>query len=76
MNENLKHVDIILPKKRKYYIETNESQYLHAHHEEGLHMMYDVLAEMYPEYVDDLKSVMNKRSGHRFNMLIMKKKLS
>ena len=75
LNEILKHVDIILPKKRKYYIETNESQYLHAHHEEGLYTMYDVLSKMYPEYVDDLKSVMNKRSGHRFNMLIMKKSL-
>lgn len=77
-NEAYKYLgkyDLILPKKRRYYIETNEQQYLHAHHKEGLEETYNVIKEFYPEYGNSLKKVMNSRSGHRFNMFIMKKDL-
>lgn len=64
---------IFLPKPRHYYIETNESQYLHAHHSEGLDNTIKVIKDDYPEYVDSWNTVMKRRSGHRFNMFIMKK---
>ncbi len=67
--------DLILPKKRHYYIETNKSQYLHAHHKEGLEETENVIKEFYPDYLSSFNSVMNKRSGHRFNMFVMKKTL-
>lgn len=67
--------DVILPKKRHYYIETNRSQYLHAHHKEGLDETENVIREFYPEYIKSFEKVMNKRGGHRFNMFIMKKNL-
>ena len=35
--------DILLPKKRHYWIETNKSQYLHAHHAEDLTVLEQVL---------------------------------
>lgn len=36
LNEILKKYDVVLPMPRHYYIETNYSQYVHAHHEEDL----------------------------------------
>lgn len=72
----LNDYDIILPKKRKYYIETNESQYLHAHNSIGLYEMYNVVKDLYPDYYEDLNKIMKKRSGHRFNMFIMKKEFA
>ncbi len=67
--------DIILPKKRHYLIETNKSQYLHAHHREGLEETEKVIKEFYPDYLNSFNYVMNKRSGHRFNMFVMEKSL-
>lgn len=64
--------EIILPKKRHYWIETNESQYIHAHNKADLLILEEVLNEKYPEYVDCYKDVMKRTYGHRFNMMIMK----
>ncbi len=69
----LKDYDVILPRKRYYYIETSYSQYVHAHHKEDLDLTEKILCEKYPEYLDAYKEVMGKTSGHRFNMFIMKK---
>lgn len=66
----------ILPKKRHYYIETNRSQYLHAHHAVGLTETEKVIDADYPEYSQSFRKVMKRRSGHRFNMFIMEKELS
>lgn len=76
LEKKLKHYDVLLPKKRHYYIETNRSQYLHVHHEIGLTETENVIKEFYPEYLSSWNKVMDKRSGHRFNMFIMKKELS
>lgn len=76
LEKKLKKCDVLLPKKRHYYIETNRSQYLHAHHAVGLQETENVIKEFYPEYLTSWNAVMKKRSGHRFNMFIMKKQLS
>lgn len=72
----LKENRVILPKKRHYYIETNRSQYLHAHHAVGLTETQKVIDNYYPEYSKSFQKVMKRRSGHRFNMFIMEKELS
>lgn len=64
--------DVLLPAKRHYYIETNRSQYLHAHHAEGLTVTEEVIRSRCPEYAAAWETVMKRRSGHRFNMLIMR----
>ena len=69
----LKKTDIVLPKKRNYYIETNESHYIHAHHKEGWRVMINIIQKDYPEYVDALNKMRKSTKGHRFNMFIMKK---
>lgn len=69
----LQQYDIILPQKRNYYIETNESHYLHAHEHEPFNVMRKVIQEDYPEYADAFETVMKRTWAHMFNMFIMKK---
>lgn len=65
--------DILLPKPRRYFIETNWSHYAHAHHEKDLALLRAVLEERSPEYLPAFDRVMKRTWGHRFNMLIMKR---
>ena len=69
----LKKTNVILPQKRNYYIETNYSQYIHAHHKEDLDETEKIIREFYPEYIDSYNKVMESTKGHRFNMFIMRK---
>lgn len=64
--------DVILPKKRNYYIESNKSHYLHIHEARPLEVLQDVIAQDYPEYSDSLEHVLEQTSAHMFNMFIMK----
>lgn len=68
----LSEYDLILPKKRNYYIETLWSHYEHSHHIEGLEVTRQVIGEFYPEYLGIFDQVMKRRSAHMFNMLIAK----
>ena len=69
----LEKAEVILPKKRNYFIETTYNQYVHAHHEEDLLQTRAILAEKYPTYLLAFDKVMKRTSGHRFNMMIMKR---
>ncbi len=68
----LKKNSILLPKPRNYWIETNYSQYAHAHHAIDLDKTRDILNDKYPAYINAWDSSMKKTIGHRFNMFIMK----
>ena len=72
LEKKLSHSDILLPKPRNYWIETNYSQYAHAHHAIDLDTTREILAEKYPEYIQAWDSGMKRTVGHRFNMFIMK----
>ena len=65
--------DVILPKKRNYYIETNYSHYVHAHHAEPLNKTHEIIQNEYPQYLIKFNQVMKRRKAHMFNMFIMKK---
>lgn len=69
----LQSVDIILPKKRKYYIETMYSHYAHTLPVEHLDVTRKIIRERVPEYLPAFDKVMKNRSGHMFNMFIMQK---
>ena len=69
----LEKAEVILPKKRNYFIETTYNQYVHAHHEEDLLQTRAILAEKYPTYLPAFDHVMKCTSGHRFNMMLMKR---
>ena len=65
--------EVLLPKPRNYWIETNYSQYAHAHHAADLDTTREILSERYPEYLKAFDESMKRTRGHRFNMLIMTK---
>ena len=71
----LKQTDIILPKKRHYFIETLYSHYEHTHYIRDLQKTKEILEQKYPQYLDPFNIVMNRKSAHMFNMFIMKKEL-
>ena len=72
----LRETDVILPRKRNYFIETNRSQYVHAHHSADLDETRRILEERYPDYVAAFDRSMESRSGHRFNMFVMRRDLA
>ena len=67
--------DIIVPQKRRYIIETLYSHYAHSHYSLHLDLVRGVIAEKYADYLPAFDKVMKQRSGHMFNMFIMKKTL-
>ena len=75
LKKYLKNTDVVLPKKRHYWIETNYSQYIHAHHREDLDTTRRILDRVCPEYLPAYDRSMARTSGHRFNMLLMKREL-
>ncbi|WP_367342074.1 DUF4422 domain-containing protein [Limosilactobacillus sp.] len=70
----LENNDIILPSKRRYYIETNKSHYLHAHEHKPFDVLDQVIHQKYALYGDAFDTVMNRTWAHMFNMFIMKRK--
>lgn len=68
----LQKYDVLLPKKRNYYIETNYSHYIHAHHKEPLDKTRKIIEKLYPAYLTAFDKVMKSRKAHMFNMFIMK----
>lgn len=73
IEELLSKYNVILPKKRNYFIETIESHYKNAHHIEDLKKVEKIIETDYPEYMESFKSVMNGRTLHLYNMFIIKK---
>lgn len=71
----LDNTDVILPKRRKLYIETIYSHYKHTMYVEPLDETRKIIKEKCPEYLDFFDKKMKSRSGHMFNMFIMKKEI-
>lgn len=67
--------DVILPKKRNYYIESVRSHYEHAHKKSDLDEVEKIIQEKYPEYSNAFKVVMGRTKLHILNMFVMKKDL-
>jgi hypothetical protein len=64
---------IILPKKRHYYIENVYGQYIHAHHKQDLDLTRDIISKDYPEYLPYFDKHMKETTLHLYNMFIMPK---
>lgn len=67
--------DMVLPKKRNYYIETLRSHFVHLPYtfEKDLRILQEVIHDKQPDYEQAFKCVMVRRSAHMFNMFIMKR---
>ena len=71
-NITIEDYDIILPKKRQYYIETIYDQYKHAHGSAGLDTAREIIEKYHNEYLTYFDRHMLKTSEHNCNMFIMK----
>lgn len=71
----LNKYDIIIPKRRNYYIETLYSHYEHTHYVEHLDKTRLIIFKYYKEYIDDFDKVMQQKGGYMFNMFITKKEI-
>lgn len=71
----LQSYDVILPKKRFYYIETVYSHYVHLPfvYPQDLDQLREAIRKVSPEYSDALECMLRRRSAHMFNMFVMKK---
>lgn len=67
----LEDTDIILPRKRNYYIETIYSHYAHTFPSEQLGTTRDIIAEQQPEYLPAFDALMKGKKAHMFNMFVM-----
>lgn len=65
--------DIVLPKKRNYYIETLYSHYDHTMYIEPLDIAGEIIKKKYKDYYPEFEKLKTRRSAHMFNMFIMKK---
>lgn len=69
----LETADIILPKKRNYYIENLYDHYKHTMYIEPLDETRKIIEEQCPEYLKEFDKLHKRTSAHMFNMFIMKK---
>ncbi|MGL2222846.1 DUF4422 domain-containing protein, partial [Oenococcus oeni] len=68
LDDLFKNNQIVLPKKRNYYIQTNYSHYVHAHHAEAIDKARELMS---PTYQISYDKIMKRTDQHLFNMLIM-----
>lgn len=73
IEELLKKCPVIVSKKRHYFIETNENQYIHAHNKKDLDIARSVIKDLYPEYLPKFNEVMKRTWLHINNAFIMDK---
>lgn len=73
LQEKLDKYDIILPKKRNYFIETIYSHYEHTMHIEPFIETGKIIKEKYPEYYAQFENLKHTTKMHAFNMFVMKK---
>ena len=71
----LKDHRIIIPRKRRYYIETIYSHYSHTFSQKQLDEARKVIESSAPDYLCDFDSYMHQTWGYMFNMFLMPKKL-
>lgn len=71
----LRRYDVILPVKRRYFIETVRSHYGHAHNGRDIDDVGTVIEELFPEYSRAFVDVMARRSLYLLNMFVMRRRL-
>ena len=71
--ELLKNNDILVTKRRNYYIETIYDHYVHTLYPEPLDETRKIIEEKCPEYLPAFDKHMKGKTMHAFNMFVMKK---
>lgn len=63
-------IDVIVPKKRMYFIETLYNHYIRTLRSEPIIALEKVINKYYKDYVDEFNRLRKRRSAHMFNMMI------
>lgn len=71
--KDLETAPILLPTKRRYFIETVESHYGHTFDSAHIDALKAVLADGPAAYLDEFNRRMAMRSSHIYNMMVMRK---
>lgn len=72
IREALASADVLLPKQRNYYIESQKDHYFNAHNHEPYLVMREVIEEKYPTYLAAFDAMGASKKAHLFNMSIMR----
>lgn len=67
--------DVLLPKRRNYYIETVYNQYVHAHPAEPLDLALKLAADHGEAYKKAVGAIKKRTWTHIYNMFLMKKEI-
>ncbi|MCR4568541.1 MAG: DUF4422 domain-containing protein [Pseudobutyrivibrio sp.] len=70
----LTRANVVVPQKRRYYIESLYSHYSHTLDANHLDLAKDIIERDYPEFIPFVNQVYNRTWGYMFNMAIMPKK--
>lgn len=73
LRELFQSVDIILPRKRNYYIETIYSHYAHTFPALQLDETREIIDSTWHDYLPAFDHVMGSTTAHMFNIFIMEK---
>ena len=76
IRELLSKYKIIVPLRRKYYIETVYSHYAHTIDGRHLDVTRELISRKCPEYIVSFDDIMKRTWAHMFNMFIMPKNLA
>ena len=71
--KKLSKAPVLLPKKRRYYIETIESHYAHTFEQVHLDILREILEGCSPDVLPYFESHLGSRSAHIWNMMIMRR---
>lgn len=74
VEQALGKADVLVPKARNYWIESQEKHYLNAHAHQPWRTLKKVIAEQFPEYQSAFQQVSASKKAHLFNMSVMKQK--
>lgn len=73
--ELMAEYDIVVPKLRNYYIETLYSHYANTHDARHQDLTKEIIKEKFPDLLPFLQKAYDSKSGHMFNMCILKREL-
>lgn len=73
--ELLARSDVVLPKKRNYYIETVGAHYAHTFDQTHLEVVKKALKRYSPQMIDAFEKHLNEKTGHIWNMAIMQRNI-
>lgn len=71
----LQKAPVLLPKRRRYWVETLYGHYCHTLHPEPLDLTGEILKERFPAYYPEFLCLKKRRSAHMFNMFVAERRV-